>query len=268
MNHDLCRACADRAFAEWRGWPKRDSVPVVPHLLEGAGPECNSTKALAPQHVVYFNFHSEHSAGLPDYYTLEIHDPESRQHGFLRKWGRSCVLRPRSATSARIPPPRTRRDRHPCQYTHEGIPMRTLTCAGSSDDELEEYRPATDTESWELATSGEWSQSPYHSGWIAYYVLSVSPGTRVMKGVERNAELDGVTEEDIAEGLLNDDQIQAMWGMSLEEAQNQVYEQIVAVLLDAPEALSSKDVATHLCSAIEADGGKVVEVPDGDGLLE
>jgi hypothetical protein len=88
-----------------------------------------------------------------------------------------------------------------------------------------------------------------------------------MNGIERNAVLDDITEEDIAEGRLNDDQIQAMWGMTLEEAQNQFYERIVAVWLDAPEELSSKDAAARMYEAVRKANGKIVDEPDEVGLL-
>jgi hypothetical protein len=88
-----------------------------------------------------------------------------------------------------------------------------------------------------------------------------------MDGVERNAELDGITDEDVKEGRLNDDQIQAMWGMSLEEAQNAEYRRIVAVCFDAPPESSSKEIANVLYDAICEAGGKVVEEPDSVGLL-
>ena len=121
--------------------------------------------------------------------------------------------------------------------------MRILTCVGYSDDELEKYRPTTNADSWELAISGYWSDDPYHSGYIAYYVRKTSTNTWLMNSIERNAELDDVTEDDIEQGHLNDDQIQAMWGKTLEEAQSQSYEKIVAVWLDAPDGLSSKEAA-------------------------
>ena len=147
--------------------------------------------------------------------------------------------------------------------------MTILTCTGSPDDELEAYRQHVSENRWELAMSGYWRETVYHSGYIAYYVQETSPGTWVMNGVERNAELDGVTEEDVEEGCLNDDQIQAMWGMTLEAAQNLRYERIVAVLLDAPAGLSSKEAATHLYRAVRAAGGKIITAADddNDGLL-
>ncbi len=94
---------------------------------------------------------------------------------------------------------------------------------------------------WELAISGRWSESPYHSGHIAYYVRRIAGGVWLMKSVERNADLDDITEEDIEEGALNDDQLQALWGRTLEEAQNEEFVEIVAAWLDAPRKTFSND---------------------------
>ena len=55
-----------------------------------------------------------------------------------------------------------------------------------------------------------------------------------MEGVQRNAMLDELTQEDIDEGNLNHDQIQALHGTTLEEAQSARYSEIVAVMLEAP----------------------------------
>jgi hypothetical protein len=44
-------------------------------------------------------------------------------------------------------------------------------------------------------------------GYIAYYMLHIAGGVWLMKSVERNADLDDITEEDIEEGALNDDKL-------------------------------------------------------------
>jgi hypothetical protein len=146
--------------------------------------------------------------------------------------------------------------------------MKTLACTDHADDKLEEYRRGTSEDQWELAVSGYWSEGPFHSGHIAYYVQRTSPHTWVLSSVERNAELDAVTQEDVDEGCLNDDHIQAMWGMTLQEAQSHNYQQIVAVLLDAPDGLSSKEAARHLYDAVQTAHGKIVDESDLDGLLD
>ena len=43
-------------------------------------------------------------------------------------------------------------------------------------------------------------------------------GVWLMMSAERNADLADITEEDIEEGALNDDQLQALWGRTLYEA--------------------------------------------------
>jgi hypothetical protein len=90
----------------------------------------------------------------------------------------------------------------------------------------------------------------------------------VLDGVERNAELDGITEEDIDEGRLNDDQLQAMWGISLEEAQNHKYRRIVVVIEDAPHDMTAKTAAELMYAEIRNKNGKIIDEPDRDGLLE
>lgn len=89
-----------------------------------------------------------------------------------------------------------------------------------------------------------------------------------MNSIERNAELDSVTQDDVDEGALNDDQIQAMWGMTLEEAQSQSFEQIVAVGLNAAPNLTSLDASRKLYAAVREADGKVVDEPDLEGLIE
>src|SRR5262245_24893992 len=99
-------------------------------------------------------------------------------------------------------------------------PMKIETCVSDPDDVLEKYRPRARRVRWDLVASGYWSEDMYHSGHIAYFLARLGPGRWVLDAVERNTELDSVTEEDVEEGRLNDDQIQAMWGQTLEEAQN------------------------------------------------
>jgi len=147
--------------------------------------------------------------------------------------------------------------------------MQILTNLNAdSDDVLEEHRPTDASEEWELVASGFWSEDMYHSGHIAYYIRSPEPGTWVLDSVSRNAELDGVTQEDVEEGNLNDDQMQAMWGMSLEEAQNQEYRRIAAFAEGVDANAKAKEVAQSMYDQIRKAGGKVIDEPDCDGLLE
>jgi len=136
-----------------------------------------------------------------------------------------------------------------------------------SYDGLEQYRPSNDSQNWELVASGFWSQSMYNSGHIAYYITQEND-LWLLDGVERNTELDGITEEDVEEGSLNDDQIQAMWGLTLEEAQNQEYREIVAVLEGAPKELNAKKAAEIMYEEVRKNQGKIVDEPDQDGLIK
>ena len=136
------------------------------------------------------------------------------------------------------------------------------------DDALEAFRPEGSTPTWDLVASGAWSEDRYHEGHIAYYLTKTIEGVWLMDAVERNSCLDGVTEEDVAEGALNDDQVQAMWGMSLEEAQNQEFRMIVAVIEDAPEDVQPAEIARILYEEIQKHGGKVIDESDSEGLLE
>jgi hypothetical protein len=133
---------------------------------------------------------------------------------------------------------------------------------------LEIHRPSEEDAKWELVVSGFWSDDQYRSGHIAYYLAEIRPGHWVMNGLERNAELDGVEAEDVEAGRLNDNQIQAMWGMSLEEAHNQVYQRIVAICTDLPSWMGSPEVSRLLYDEIVKAGGKDVTEPDDlDTLL-
>jgi hypothetical protein len=133
---------------------------------------------------------------------------------------------------------------------------------------LENERPQ-ETVDWLLVASGLWEDDRYHSGHIAYYIANVSPGKWVMDGVSRNTMLDDVTEEDVEEGLLNDDQIQAMWGLTLEEAQNAEYREIVATCSGVTSEVSPYEIAKILYRAVCDDGGKVIsEFDRSSGLLD
>lgn len=147
--------------------------------------------------------------------------------------------------------------------------MKILTNLNAdSDDALESYRPTSDSPDWELVKSGFWSEDMYHSGYIAYFIARTKDRVWVLDGVARNAELDGVTEEDVEEGRLSDDQLQAMWGMSLEEAQNKEYRRIAAVIEDAPDDMTAKTAAELMYEEIRKNNGKIIDEPDLGGLLE
>ena len=128
---------------------------------------------------------------------------------------------------------------------------------------LELLRPSLPP-AWQLVASGFWSEDIYHSGHIAYYIASIGPGKWLLDEVEGSSSsiLEDVTQEDVDEGRLNDDQIQAMWGMSLEEAQSSEYRQIVAACSHASEDLSAAEIAEILYRAVCKGGGKEITEPD------
>jgi hypothetical protein len=45
------------------------------------------------------------------------------------------------------------------------------------DNTLERFRPQVDP-AWELVSMGSWSQSPYHSGEVSYWLANPQPGLK------------------------------------------------------------------------------------------
>jgi hypothetical protein len=74
----------------------------------------------------------------------------------------------------------------------------------------------------EPVISGHWGDDSYHSGYAAYLLHRDPGGVWVLVQEVRNTCLDDVTEEDVEAGNLNDDQLQALDGSTLAEAQNAV----------------------------------------------
>jgi hypothetical protein len=131
--------------------------------------------------------------------------------------------------------------------------------------ELDYLRP--EKVEWELAISGYWGEDMYHNGHIAYYVAKVGPGLWLLDGVERHACLDSVDEDDVENGCINDDQLQAMHGMTLEEAQTIEFRSIVAVCDNVAEAGTAKEMASRLYKAVCIADGKEITEFDGIGCL-
>jgi hypothetical protein len=145
--------------------------------------------------------------------------------------------------------------------------MESIVVHCDLDGGLEARRPADPSSGWLLVTSGFWSVTSYHSGHIAYYLASAGSGSWVLDGVERNAELDDVTDEDVEAGRLNDDQRQALWGTTLQEAQQSEYKQIVACCDHAAPDADMADIARVLYQAVCEGGGKIVDTPDSEDCL-
>ena len=90
-----------------------------------------------------------------------------------------------------------------------------------------------------------------------------------MDAVERHAELDGVTEEDVAAGNLNDDQAHALRSFdSLEAAQDYQYCRIAAVCADAPRNVRPAAVARVMYDLVCEHSHQRIEEPDDiEGLI-
>lgn len=148
-------------------------------------------------------------------------------------------------------------------------PIKIITDVNTgSVSRLEKYRPTSPTSEWKLVLSGSWEEDAYHSGYVAYFLGRSNKGIWLLDAVRRHAVLDGVTEEDVVEGNLDDDQVQAMWGTTLSEAQDWRRHDLVAAGVGWPDSVSEKDIAKALYSQVVRDGGIEIVDPDNEaGLL-
>lgn len=78
--------------------------------------------------------------------------------------------------------------------------------------------------------------------------------------------LDGLTEADTEAGRVNDDQLQAMWGMTLEEAQSMEHRKVVAVCKGAPSHADAQHIGGLLHRAVYLTGCKEISQPDHGAL--
>lgn len=143
--------------------------------------------------------------------------------------------------------------------------MGLITVINQYDTSLDGYRERIDERKWTLALRGYWDEGRYHGGYISYYIQIVAPGEWVMKSSECHDILHFLTEEDVLEGRLNDDQAQLLCGYgSLEEAQNAEREVFVAALTNAPADMTEKEAARILyAAALRADCPKINESEGG-----
>lgn len=138
--------------------------------------------------------------------------------------------------------------------------MNVITNLDSArEDALEHFRAKVDRESWTLVVEGNWSESPAHSGFYTYSVGRTGEGQWVLNQCDRHGFLDDVTEEDVESGALNDDQLQAIWNRSLEEAQAERWDVICAVWMDPPSGLPAEEAGWRLYEAFVDRGGMAVE---------
>lgn len=117
-------------------------------------------------------------------------------------------------------------------------------------DAYSEYRDVRRNRGWHLAIGGFWSQGPYNSGYVDYYVRRRRNGDWLLKSVERHGCLDGVTQRDVHNGRLTDDAIQALWGKSLKEAKKLRWRKLVAVWTNAPKDITVSAAAKLLYYAV------------------
>jgi hypothetical protein len=83
MDHQeiaYCDQCSQPILAAWKGWPHKDAIPLLPKLVNGKCEQCGSEKPLGNGLITWFNYHSEYSTGLPDYWLLIV-------DGERTKWG-------------------------------------------------------------------------------------------------------------------------------------------------------------------------------------
>lgn len=149
----------------------------------------------------------------------------------------------------------------------EGKEMTRITAMDIYDSGLDRYLREPEGGTWERVLGGYWRQDIYHGGWVEYYVRNAAPGTWVLKSSQRSEILDDLTEEDVEAGRLNDDQAQALWDTTLEEARNSVFEQVVAVIVGAPETFTARDAARELYRTVRNNNGPIVSEPEDGGLL-
>jgi hypothetical protein len=134
-------------------------------------------------------------------------------------------------------------------------------------DLLGEFRSSLPLAEWTLAIEGEWYEDAYHGGSVSYLIRRHESGAWVFKSSERNTCLDDVTEEDVEDGRLSDDQLQALWGTTLEKAQNRVCERVVAAWIKPPDDAVMLAAARALYEFVVASCGKRIDDRGDQGLL-
>jgi hypothetical protein len=86
-----CKKCSDPILKEWKGWPHKDSVPLLPILGIDGCDNCRSATAdeIPAHNIAWVNVHGEFSTGLPDYWLLRANDPDQEYpDSLIEHWGR------------------------------------------------------------------------------------------------------------------------------------------------------------------------------------
>lgn len=77
---NYCEVCATGIIGSWKGWPHKQAIPILPKIEGESCPSCDGAKSIVNKRITWFNYHSEYSTGLPDYWLLEV-------DGSRKKWG-------------------------------------------------------------------------------------------------------------------------------------------------------------------------------------
>ena len=69
MNY--CKECSTQILKQWRGWPLREPVPLLPRVMDGRCEACESqSEVISNTAIQWLNYHGPSSTGLPDYWLL------------------------------------------------------------------------------------------------------------------------------------------------------------------------------------------------------
>ncbi len=85
---DYCGNCARRAFEDWRGWPDRNAVPLLPRFnwqLQFCG-TCRKRWPLSNERLAWLDHRETEDTGMPDYWVLTICDDTECDHAHLRPY--------------------------------------------------------------------------------------------------------------------------------------------------------------------------------------
>lgn len=67
-----CAQCARMTFMQWRGWPHRQPVPLLPEVSSGVCSACGGAEVIQSSDVTWSAVHSPYSTGLPDHWVLQV----------------------------------------------------------------------------------------------------------------------------------------------------------------------------------------------------
>lgn len=133
--------------------------------------------------------------------------------------------------------------------------MLIKLASSHQDEALESFRPATKAE-WHTVISGEWSESAFHEGNIAYLIANPSQGLWIMESSEWSNP--GAEAED--HGDEDEEPVDA--------ATQESFDRIVAVGHAADESLTPAQAARLLYDAwLRSGRARTVDVSNGLGLL-